>query len=157
MDQDIPAPATEPAEQVLLPEPPPTKTPEEIRRQRLIVIGLVIGVIIFLAFIILSLFYLTQPTTNTAMIRDMMIIFVAIEFMVLGVAMVILIIQMATLINLMQNELKPMIDSTNQTVNTLRGTVVFLSENLTEPVITLNEYGAGLVRLLQILGLVRKR
>jgi hypothetical protein len=117
----------------------------------------VIGAVLLIGFLILTLFYLTQPTTDTAVIRDIMIIFVAIEFMVLGVAMVILIIQMATLINLIQNELKPMIDSTNQTVNTLRGTVVFLSENLTEPVITLNEYGAGLVRLLQILGLVRKR
>lgn len=157
MDQDTPTPVTEPVEKALLPEPTHARTPEEIRRQRLVVIGIVIGVVLIIGFIFLTLFYLTQPTTDTAMIRDMMIIFVAIEFMVLGIAMVILIIQMATLINLIQNELKPMIDSTNQTVSTLRGTVEFLSENLTEPVITINEYGAGLVRLLQILGIVRKR
>lgn len=157
MDQDNPASVTEPVGDALLPEPPPIKNPEEIRRQRLIIIGVIVGILIFLAFTVLSLLYLTQPTTDTAKVRDMMIIFVAIEFMVLGVAMVILIVQMATLINLIQNELRPMIDSTNETVNTLRGTVVFLSDNLAKPIITLNEYSAGLIRLLSILGLVRKR
>ena len=68
-----------------------------------------------------------------------------------GVALVILMIQLAVLINLLQNEIKPILNSTNETVNTLRGTVTFLSDNLAEPVIKLNQYMAGFKKLLDLL------
>jgi hypothetical protein len=60
------------------------------------------------------------------------------------------------LINLLQNEIRPILDSTNETVSTLRGTTAFLSNNLVEPVIKLNEYLAGFSQLLQVMGLGRK-
>jgi len=60
------------------------------------------------------------------------------------------------LINLLQNEVKPILDATNETVNTLRGTTTFLSENLVEPVIKLNSYLAGIQRVLKLLGLKRR-
>jgi amino acid permease len=87
-----------------------------------------------------------EPSSNatTGRVRDVFIIFMALESLVIGVAMIVLIVQLATLINLLQNELKPIIHSTNETVNTLKGTVTFLSENLTAPVITLNSYLAGI-------------
>jgi len=72
------------------------------------------------------------------------IIFMALESFVRGVALIILIVQLATLINLLQNEVKPILNSTNETVNTLRGTVTFLSDNMTEPVIKVNSYVAGI-------------
>ena len=70
--------------------------------------------------------------------------------------MMILIVQMSTLINLLQNEIKPIIESTNETANTLRGTAVFISENLTEPVIALNEYISAFRQLLITIGLFRR-
>jgi amino acid permease len=75
----------------------------------------------------------------------------ALESLLLGVALVILIIQLAILINLLQNEIKPILNSTNETVNTLRGTATFLSDNLVEPVIKLNEYLAAFKRLFDFL------
>ena len=98
------------------------------------------------------MFVLTSDTETTAKIRDVFIIFMALESLVVGVALIILMVQLATLINLLQNELKPMINSTNETVNTLRGTVVFLSENVTEPVIKLNSFLAGSKTFFDILG-----
>jgi hypothetical protein len=89
----------------------------------------------------------SQKTEVTAQIRDVFIIFMALESLVLGVALVILIIQLAILINLLQNEIKPILNSTNDTVNTLRGTATFLSDNLVEPVIKLNEYLAAFKRM----------
>ncbi len=64
----------------------------------------------------------------------------------------ILILQISALINLLQNEIKPILDATNETVHTLRGTTAFLSENMTEPVIKLNSSLAGFRRVLDILG-----
>jgi len=111
---------------------------------------LIAGVVLFLGLIIVAVYFLMQPATPTDKIRDVFIIFMALESLVIGVALVILMVQLATLINLLQNEIKPILDSTNETVNTIRGTATFLSDNLTEPVIKLNEYLAGIKRLLEI-------
>ncbi|MES0361694.1 MAG: hypothetical protein ABUK20_12315, partial [Anaerolineales bacterium] len=67
------------------------------------------------------------------------------------------IVQLATLINLLQNEIIPIVESTNETANTLRGTAVFLSDNLSEPVIKLNQYMAGLMKLTELIGITRRR
>ncbi|UCD40835.1 MAG: hypothetical protein JSV69_09575 [Chloroflexota bacterium] len=121
------------------------------------VAGLVVGVILLLALLITAVIYLALPDTNTERIRDIMIIIMALEFMFLGIALMVLIVQLATLINLLQNEIIPIVESTNETANTLRGTTEFLSENLTEPVIKLNQYFAGFTRLIELIGLTRKR
>lgn len=142
--------------------PPPstkTRTPQEIqdaRRKTWIIVGIVAVVLLFLLATIALIIFLTNPNTPTEQIRDMMIIFVALEFMILGIAMVIMIIQLATLINLLQNEVKPLLESSNETVNTLRGTAIFLSENLSEPVIRMNEYASGAKRFAELIGILRR-
>jgi hypothetical protein len=127
------------------------------RSQRLVIVALVVGGIIILAAMVAAIIYLASPGSPTERIRDIFIIFMALEFVVVGLALVILIVQLATLINLLQNEIRPILESTNETANTLRGTAVFLSENLTEPVIKLNEYAVALRRVVELLGLGRKR
>lgn len=114
------------------------------------VIGLIAGVVIVLALVVGGIVLLLQPGTDTGRIRDIFIIFMALESLVIGLALIILIVQIARLINLLQNEIKPIVDSTNETVSTLRGTTRFLSDNLVEPVIKLNEYLAGLSQFLRL-------
>ena len=135
---------------------PPTNE-EELRRRQMAVAGLVGGIVLLLALLVTAVIYLALPDTDTERIRDIVIIIMALEFMFLGVALLVLIVQLATLINLLQNEIIPIVESTNETANTLRGTTLFLSENLTEPVIKLNQYLAGLIRLTELIGLTRKR
>jgi predicted PurR-regulated permease PerM len=101
-------------------------------------------------------FLLTTNPDTTAQIRDVFIIVMAVETLLIGLVMVILIVQLARLINLLQNEIKPILDSTNETVSHLRGTTMFLSDNLVGPVIKLNEYLAGFTQFLQVVGLVRR-
>ena len=123
----------------------------------MIVIGAVVGGLIILALMVLAIIFLLNPSTPTGKIRDIFIIFMALETLILGLTLVILIVQIARLINLLQNEIKPILESTNETVNTLRGTTTFLSENLVEPVIKLNEYLAALQKMLSLIGLARGR
>jgi hypothetical protein len=135
----------------------PSIDQQELRRQRQILIGIIIAVVILVVFMIASLAFLLNPTTDTARIRDIFIIFMALESIFMGLILVVLIIQLARLINLLQNEIKPILNSTNETVNTLRGTTAFLSDNLVEPVIKMNEYMAAVIRGLAVLGLYRRR
>jgi len=141
----------------------PTVNPEEaaaasaaFRRQRWILAGVLLAVILLVAGIGFAVFGLMQNSGTTAKIRDIFIIFMAFESLVIGAALVVLAIQVASLINLLQNEVRPILAATNETVNTLRGTTTFLSENLVEPVIKLNSYLAGLRRLFQLFGIKEK-
>lgn len=108
----------------------------------------IIGGLLLLTLIVVGLVMLLQPGTDTGRVRDIFIIFMALEFLLIGGVMIILIIQLARLTLLLQNEIKPILESTNETANTLRGTTAFLSEHLVEPVLKLNQYMAGLNKIL---------
>lgn len=129
---------------------PPIVAKESAKKGKLV--GIIIAVVVLLALIIfslVSLFGADQATTSK--VRDIFIIIMALESLLLGVALIILIIQIAVLINVLKNEIKPILDTTNETINHLRGTTTFLSNNLVEPVMKMNEYSAGLKRFLDIL------
>ena len=121
-----------------------------------LMIGVIAGAVILLALLGVAIYFLLQPATPTDRIRDVFIIVVALESLVIGVALIVLIVQLASLINLLQNEVRPILKATTETVNNLRGTAEFLGENVVEPVIKLNSYLAGLYRMLELMG-VRKK
>jgi hypothetical protein len=144
-------------------QPPPQLTPEQIaeqreqeRRQKTLVTSIAAGVVLILVLLGVAIYFLMQPTAPTDKIRDVFIIVVALESLVIGVALIVLIVQLASLINLLQNEVRPILHATSETVNTLRGTAEFLGENVVEPVIKLNGYLAGLKRMLELLGVKPK-
>ncbi|MBL8098065.1 MAG: hypothetical protein JNK81_02735 [Anaerolineales bacterium] len=151
-----------------LPQPeqqptPPPLTPEQLaaikeaeRKQKVIIASVIAAVVLILALLGVAIYFLLQPDTPTDKIRDVFIIVVALETLVIGVALIVLIIQLASLINLLQNEVRPILQATSETVNTLRGTAEFLGENVVEPVVKLNGYLAGLKRMLELLGIKPK-
>ena len=132
---------------------------EAERQQRTItIVATVIGIGI-LALLGTGLYFLFRPATpvdQVERIRDVFIIVMALESLLIGAALILLIVQFASLINLLQNEVRPILDSTNDTVNYLRGTAEFLGENVVEPVVKLNGYLAGMQRMLELLGVKKK-
>jgi hypothetical protein len=127
-----------------------------LRKQRWIMAGLIALAVILVAGIVWAIIALNQNPATAANVRDIFIIFMALMSLLVGAALVILMIQLASLINLLQNEIKPILKSTTDTVNTLRGTTEFLSENLVEPVIKLNSYLAGMKKIFDLFGNNRK-
>jgi hypothetical protein len=145
------------------PPPAPQLTPEQLaelreqeRKQKVLVTSIIAGVVLILVLLGVAIFFLMQPATPTDKIRDVFIIVVALESLIIGVALIVLIIQLASLINLLQNEVRPILNATNETVNTLRGTVTFLGEEVIEPVMKLSGYLAGLNRMLELMGIKKK-
>ena len=128
---------------------------QELENRRMM-IGVTIGAIVLLALLGVAIYFLLQPATPTDKIRDIFIIVVALESLVIGVALIVLVIQLASLINLLQNEVKPILKATTDTVNNLRGTAEFLGENAVEPIIKLNGYLAGLYRMLELMRVKKK-
>ena len=92
------------------------QNPEELRRQRMTII--VIAIIVFVAILIFVglIIFLLNPNTPqiyVARIRDVFIIIFAIQSLFIGLVLVILMVQLARLTNLLQNEIKPILESTN--------------------------------------------
>jgi hypothetical protein len=143
--------------------PTPQLTPQQLaeireqeRKQKQLMAGIIAVIVLLVALLGVAIYYLLQPETPTDKIRDVFIIVVALETLVIGVALIVLVVQLASLINLLQNEVRPILHATSETVNTLRGTAEFLGENVVEPVIKLNGYLAGLKRMLELLGIKPK-
>lgn len=122
-----------------------------------LLIGLGVLALLFVVALGAGVYFLLQPGAPTEIIRDVVIILVAFEFMVIGLALVILLVQLARLVNLLQNEVRPIIDSANEAANTLRGTARFLSDNLVEPVVKVNAGLAAARRALDMLNFNRRR
>lgn len=121
------------------------------------VLWVVIAGLIILGGLITGIVFLAKADTlTTSHIRDIFIIVMALESLIICAALVILVVQLALLLNLLQNEIKPILETTRRTVNTLKGTTAFLSEHAVRPVINLSSMAAGVKRLVEIVGIIKK-
>ncbi len=136
-----------------LPAPTPSTQPEGLTpRQKLwVAIGVIVALIILAGLIAAVVYLAISPPQVAATTRDIFIIFMALESFVIGIALIILITQLAVLTNLLRHEIRPILEATNETVNSVRGTTMFVSENLSEPIIKLNSYVAALEKVVTAL------
>lgn len=135
----------------------PNQSPANQRQQRILIGVLIVVGIAILAGGIYAIGYLLQNEAQAETLRDIFIIVLALEFMVIGLALVILLVQLAKLINLLQNEVRPILQSTSQAANTLRGTASFLSQNLVGPVMKVNSTIAAVRRAADMLNFGRRK
>jgi hypothetical protein len=84
-------------------------------------------------------------------LRDLLIIFLAFENMVLTALIAIMIWQIYRLSRLIYTEVLPILRDTQDTVSTVRGTTTFMSENLAQPVIRNTGRVARYQRTVQVL------
>jgi hypothetical protein len=124
-------------------------------QQRAAAIGGIIVLLLLIAGSVFAVIAMLQNPEGTETIRDVVIIFVAVEALIIGVVLVLLIVQLARLTALIQNEVTPILKSTNETINTLRGTSEFLSDNMVKPVMKANSTAAALRKVLSLLGIGR--
>ena len=136
-----------------IPQLPAGEVPKSKSKTWMIILGALVLLAVIIGLIVLLML---TGSENVGKIRDIFIIFMALESLIIGIVLVILIVQLSVLINLIQNEIKPIMQATNETVNTLKGTSAFISDNLAETVIKLNEYLAGLKKFLDLLFPLRK-
>lgn len=84
-------------------------------------------------------------------VRDLAIILLAVESLVIGVMLIILIWEIRNLAKLLREEIKPILDSADETARTVRGTTVFVSDTLINPVVRVSSFVAGVRQVLGIL------
>lgn len=74
----------------------------------------------------------------SATVRDIAIIIIAVQSILIGLLIAVLIWQIWRLVKIIQTEVMPIIEDTKATVNTVRGTAEFVSHNVVDPVIQTN-------------------
>ena len=125
---------------------PPQENSSGFMRIIYIALGIFMGVI-FLIFVLAVVAAVLwgdgQFGDVVSVIRDIMFVFLALEGILIVFALVILIAQVSRLVNLVQNEIKPILENTQETVSHARGTVEFVGKNLAEPVMTANRFVAA--------------
>lgn len=136
---------------------PQTESSFNARRIVLIATGAIIGLIVF--FFLLALLISTGDEALTdaiRIIRDLVIIFLALEGVLIILGLAVLTLQLARLVNLLQTEVKPILENTQETVKTAQGTVEFVGSNLAEPVIAASGFFAGMSVLVSNLFGIRR-
>ncbi len=129
---------------------------EETSNKRLIpTLYIIMGVILILALtglFIWGVLWLAQTQAPLVeAVRDIFIIALALTSCLFGVVLLILLVMVVRLINMLEFEIKPILEKTNETVGMVRGTTVFVSQNIVKPVTTANSYIAGIRRGLKAL------
>ena len=81
-----------------------------------------------------------------ATIRDIAIIIIAVQSIVIGVLLGVLAWQIWRLVKMLQNEIQPIIKDTQDTVSTVRGTTTFVSNNVVNPVVKTTSTLVGMRR-----------
>ena len=129
-------------------------------KKYLIIVGLVSGLPIIIAFVIGLILAITGEPENVvkhvSAFRDVTIIVVFFELFLIIVVTVGLVIQITRLIGTVQGELQPMIVNTRETTETVKGTTKFVSRNLVEPIISFWIILAGIMTVLREVGGIRR-
>ncbi len=86
-----------------------------------------------------------------ATIRDVAIIFLALESIVIGIILVILIWEVRNLAKMLREDIKPILQSADETARTVRGTTSFVSENFVTPLVRVSSFTSGVVEALRII------
>ena len=76
-------------------------------------------------------------------LRDFFIVALALLGILMSIALMILVMQVSALVNLIRQEIKPIMAETRETLATVRGTTTFISQNVTQPVIRATAFVAG--------------
>ena len=129
------------------------KQTEQSIPTRYVVFGIV-GIVIVVGLIIALFVWLARSEDAGAIIeaiRDIFIIILALEVCLFGVVLIMMLLMMIRLVNMLEFEIKPILEKTNETVGMVRGTTAFVSQNVVKPVTAATSYIAGIRRGLSVL------
>ena len=110
------------------------------------VLILIASVLILLlaGFILFAVWLASTQAETIAAVRDILIIALALESCLFGIVLMLLLVMVMRLVNMLEFEIKPILEKTNETVGTLRGTTNFVSENVVRPAIRTKAQMAGI-------------
>lgn len=122
---------------------PPQPQQTDLVPRTYIVIGVIVTILVAVLFVLGVLWLATTQGAKMEALRDIMIIVLALESCVFGIVLMLLLLMMIRLVNMLEFEIKPILEKTNETLGTVRGTTTFVSDHVVQPVTKATSYVAG--------------
>lgn len=114
-----------------------------------------VGVVVALLLIGVSIWGIIYLANNFAAqieaLRDMFLILLALTSCLSVIAVIIMLVMVVRLVNMLEFEIKPILEKTNETIGMVRGTTTFVSDNVVRPVASVRGRLAGVRRGLAVL------
>ncbi len=133
-------------------ELPAVQEPRKPLVSRIAVVLGVLGVLVLMGLIIWGIIVLANNfAPQIEAIRDILIIGLAMMSCVFAIVMLLLLVMVIRLVNMLEFEIKPILEKTNETIGMVRGTTTFVSENVVKPVTKVNSYAVATRRAMKTL------
>ncbi len=113
-------------------------------------IGMAVGVVLAIVLSCALLVWLNSVGGLQAL-RDVLIIFLAFESILVFILLAWLMLQVQSLVEYMNNEVKPILGSVQESVNTVTTTTTFLQDSVVTPVIRARSTAAGVAQTFRAL------
>lgn len=124
---------------------PLTAEERAAKRTQAMIIGGAVG---FLVLLVAAIVLMAKFPAATEVVRDIAIVFVAVTTFLIGLVMLLLIFQIQVLIQVLRDEIQPLLHTVNDTASTVRGTTEFMSHNVVSPIIKLAGFTSGVRQVL---------
>lgn len=134
-----------------------SSTASSSNARAMVAIGLVLMIVglLIVGAVILAI-NAKSAAPSVRVVRDLLVILMSLEVVIVGAAFAIFLLQLARLVNLIRNEVEPLVDAVSETVNTVRGTALFISKNVVEPVTSVTSVVKGLGKVAGDVDAIRK-
>jgi hypothetical protein len=92
-----------------------------------------------------------MPSLSLIAARDISIIILAVSSIIVMALLSVLIIQTVRLSRMLRDEVLPMLQATQETLGTMRGTATFMGDHMVQPVVKASSYAYGMRSALRTL------
>lgn len=90
-------------------------------------------------------------------VRDVAIVLLAVESLVIGVLLAVMLVQLKALIKMLREEVAPLLDSAGETAQRVKGTVGLVTDTVITPLIRVRSWAAGARQTIDTLFFFRSR
>ncbi|MHB0857512.1 MAG: hypothetical protein ACYC5M_08075 [Anaerolineae bacterium] len=90
-------------------------------------------------------------------VRDVAIVLLALMSVIIGVLAAITLLQIRSLVRVLQDEIVPMLDTVNGTLRTVNGTTQFVSDNVVDPVVKVSSFTTGTLQTMRSLLSIKRK
>jgi hypothetical protein len=124
---------------------------KELIPRLFVAIGIIVVLALAVLFILLVVWLARSYPETIEALRDMMVIALALVSCIFGITLMLLFVMVVRLLNMLEFEIKPILEKTNETLGTVQGTTTFVSQNVVQPVTKASSYVAGARRGISVL------
>jgi hypothetical protein len=116
-----------------------------------VVVGIVVSLLLLVGSIVLVVWLARSYPNQIEAVRDIFIIVFAAAACSTIIVLLLLLVAVIRLINMLEFEIKPILEKTNETMSMVQGTTTFVSTNVVKPAITASSYFSGIRQGIKVL------